>query len=101
MHACDVSTRRLGLRAGGEIWFGCRMTTISNSLMCPIVHYVSLFEPKPYCVFTPRACARDKAIGFVRLSVSTKIASSGDLGVIAYLQIREGGKMYLLSLLGA
>ena len=38
-------------------------------------------------IITPHACTRGKAIGFVRLSVclsaSTKIARSGDLGVIA------------------
>ena len=60
-------------------------------------------------IITPRACARGKAIGFIRLSVrlfvSTKIARSGDLGVIARCKYnyRYGkvGKRTFFSLLRA
>ena len=60
-------------------------------------------------VITQHACTRGKAIGFVRLSVclsvSTKIARSGDLGLIARCKYnyRYGkvGKHTFFSLLGA
>ena len=47
-------------------------------------------------IITPRACARGKAIGFVRLFVyQHKIARSGDLGVSINYSVRKVGKLTL------
>ena len=60
-------------------------------------------------IITPRACARGKAIGFVCpfvcLSVTTKIAGSGDQGIIArckyHYSVGKVGKHTSFGLLGA
>ena len=59
--------------------------------------------------FVLHACARGEAIGFVHLfvclSISTKIARSGDLGIIAkykyHYSVGEMGKLTFFSLLHA
>ena len=85
----------------------------SDFLVCMI--YVGITSACPnnlyrmivyiHVLITLHACSWGKATGFVRLSVDTKIARSGDLGVIMrykyHYSVGKVGKLTFFSLLDA